>query len=66
MRERVDDIALTDGPAEALRRDSLQLGFELDVIVAFGMAALFLSSAYQIVRQSLAEYRHGGHRHHHA
>jgi cation diffusion facilitator family transporter len=28
-----------------------------DVIVAFGMAALFLSSAWQIVRQGVREYR---------
>jgi cation diffusion facilitator family transporter len=41
-----------------------------DVVVAFGMAALFLSSAWQIVRQSVAEYRSAegkaaGHRHDH-
>ena len=29
-----------------------------DLIVAAGMAALFLSSSFQIVRQALAEYRH--------
>ncbi|MFN3764941.1 MAG: cation transporter [Aliihoeflea sp.] len=44
-----------------------------DVIVAFGMAGLFLSSAWQIVRQSVAEYRSAKgdapqhrHGHHHA
>jgi len=31
-----------------------------DVVVAFGMAALFLSSAFQIVRQGLAEFRAPG------
>lgn len=31
-----------------------------DVIVAFGMAALFLSSAWQIVRQGIGEYRSPG------
>lgn len=39
-----------------------------DVVVAFGMAALFLSSAWQIVRQSIRERRstgtHSAHRHH--
>lgn len=31
-----------------------------DLLVAGGMAALFLSSAFQITRQALAEYRAGG------
>jgi len=31
-----------------------------DLIVAAGMAALFLSSSFQIVRQALGEYRHAG------